>query len=656
MTKKDELTQIGVEIRELIDNKQKELNLSFVEDTHTYHIKTLDGIMTTKFPSVSTVIKQFYEDFPALEKSLDMSDNNIEAQDTLLKEWRATADYANSKGSRVHYLLETDLLKQYGSYKTVRKPFFECDETQVSDGNAMVDAGHNFITLMHRRGAILLDTEMILGSNELKYTGQPDKVWLLFNEKDELGFIVTDWKGLPLDTPILTGNGWKTMGTLSKSDQVYDKDGNLVNIINISKVKNKKCLKIKFDNNEEIISDYEHRWLLYTKNSDVKKEMVMTTQEIKDYNDSLIKRQSYNILKIDNPKPLNNPEIELPIDPYILGVWLGDGHSIDAKITQANENVWEEVVKRGYEIGNDLSQGGSGKATTRTVFSLQTKLRINSLLQNKHIPEIYLSSSFEQRLDLLRGLMDSDGTYNKTRKRFVMESTRQQQVDYFTEIASSLGVKVSNSSFNKKFNGGIIKCYRASFVTDDFNPFLSRNQDLEIDLKKDRRTFRSIISVEEVESVPTKCIEVDSPSSTFLCGKTLLVTHNTNKIKNFEVQHYTTPMLPPFENEMDTALTHYKVQLPLYARLILDMLKGTKYENIKLFGCIIVHLTSVGTFEEYRVPSYFINKVMTMDPLPRIDEVLRKKETDIIAEETRVEKLKTWDREAYDNLKWFEKG
>jgi hypothetical protein len=150
------------------------------------------------------------------------------------------------------------------------------------------------------------------------------------------------------------------------------------------------------------------------------------------------------------------------------------------------------------------------------------------------------------------------------------------------------------------------------------------------------------VSVEEVESVPTKCIEVDSPSSTFLCGKSLLVTHNTNKEKNFEVHHYTTPMLPPFEDEMDTALAHYKIQLPLYARLILDMLKGTKYEDIKLFGCIIVHLTAFGTYKEIRVPKKFINTVMTMPPLPRIDEVMKKKEDDIAAEEKRIYNLENY--------------
>jgi hypothetical protein len=307
LDKKEELLAIGQEIRDLIAKKQEELELSFVEDDHIYYIRDKNGTIRTDFPSVSTVIKQFYNDFPALDKSLDMCDGDIVKQDELLREWTGTADYANSKGSRVHYLLEMDLLKQYGSYKEVRKPHFECDEQQTADGNAMIDAGHNFIRQMHRRGAVLLDTEMVLGSNELEYTGQPDKMWIMFDKNGDLGIIISDWK--------------------------------------------------------------------------------------------------------------------------------------------------------------------------------------------------------------------------------------------------------------------------------------------------------------------------------------------TNKPKNFQVHAYTEPMLPPFEDHMDTALAHYMIQLPLYIRLFLNMLKGTKYENIKVLGGIIVHLTSDAQLTEYRIPRDFINKVLTMPPLPRIKEVMAKKYSDIEREKKRIEKL-----------------
>jgi hypothetical protein len=189
-----ELLKIGQEIRDIITEKQKELELTFVEDTHTYYIKNKKGVITTGYPSVSTVIGQFYTPFPDLQKSFEMSQGDLLDQDELLTEWRATADYANNQGSRVHYLLETKLLEQYGSYKEVRVPIFDCDEQQITDGDTMIESGLGFIDLMHERGAVLLDTEMVLGSTELGYTGQPDKVWLIYDKQGVLGFIITDWK------------------------------------------------------------------------------------------------------------------------------------------------------------------------------------------------------------------------------------------------------------------------------------------------------------------------------------------------------------------------------------------------------------------------------------------------------------------------------
>jgi len=87
----------------------------------------------------------------------------------------------------------------------------------------------------------------------------------------------------------------------------------------------------------------------------------------------------------------------------------------------------------------------------------------------------------------------------------------------------------------------------------------------------------------------------------------------SNKPKNFEVHSYTTLMKPPFENHWDTALAHYYIQLPLYAKLLLKMLEGTKYENIKFFGAVVVLLKKEGEFEEHRVPGEVVKKVMDMN-------------------------------------------
>jgi hypothetical protein len=94
----------------------------------------------------------------------------------------------------------------------------------------------------------------------------------------------------------------------------------------------------------------------------------------------------------------------------------------------------------------------------------------------------------------------------------------------------------------------------------------------------------------------------------------LLITDwKTNKKKNFQETSYTDRMYEPFEKYPNTALGHYYLQLPLYGKLLLKMLEGSKYENIKLYGCIISHLQEDTFFEEYRVPKEVIDTVLQMD-------------------------------------------
>lgn len=151
-------------------------------------------------------------------------------------------------------------------------------------------------------------------------------------------------------------------------------------------------------------------------------DVVMTTEEIKKFMDSH-NRESSKIPKIRNAKPINMPDADLPIDPYVLGGWLGDGASACGLITNINPEFWNEIKNRGYKIGDDVSY--PGRAESRTVFGLSPELRKLGLIGNKHIPDLYMRASYNQRLDLLRGLMDTDGYYNRKRNRFVMSSTQK---------------------------------------------------------------------------------------------------------------------------------------------------------------------------------------------------------------------------------------
>jgi hypothetical protein len=91
--------------------------------------------------------------------------------------------------------LEKDVIERNGEYKEVRQPIFECDASQILKADGMIKGGKKYLDLMEERGAVLLDTEIVMGDPELGYTGQPDKVWLMENkDKTEFGIVITDWK------------------------------------------------------------------------------------------------------------------------------------------------------------------------------------------------------------------------------------------------------------------------------------------------------------------------------------------------------------------------------------------------------------------------------------------------------------------------------
>jgi hypothetical protein len=189
------LKKIAEEIRGIISEKQKELELTFEEEAHKYTMKDLDGTVRSDFPSVSKVMKLFYDEFPTEEAAYRKAKGDPYEAQQLMEEWARAGTTSTNMGSRVHFELETETLKRFDVKKEVRQPVYECDLEMTMKGDRMIKAGKNFLSLMEERGAVLLDTEMVLGHPELGYTGQPDKFWLMFNkQKNGFGFVVTDWK------------------------------------------------------------------------------------------------------------------------------------------------------------------------------------------------------------------------------------------------------------------------------------------------------------------------------------------------------------------------------------------------------------------------------------------------------------------------------
>lgn len=185
----------AAEINEILENKRKELQLTFEEDEHKYTMLDLNGNLTSDFPSVSGIIKHFHTEFDAHGKSLQMCGGDVEKQKVLLEQWGETANYAANKGSRVHYELEKYILKKNNINKEVRRPNFVVDEQQIKDGDMMIKAGKEFLDLMEKRGCVLLGTEVLLASNEIGLFGQADDFWICLNKtKTKVGFLCTDHK------------------------------------------------------------------------------------------------------------------------------------------------------------------------------------------------------------------------------------------------------------------------------------------------------------------------------------------------------------------------------------------------------------------------------------------------------------------------------
>ena len=230
---------------------------------------------------------------------------------------------------------------------------------------------------------------------------------------------------------------------------------------------------------------------------------------------------------------------DLPIDPYILGLWLGDGCSemgyITVHIGDCDE-LCSLICDRGYIIHSVNNDSGDNK---RIVIHnhedkpLTTLLKENNLWNNKHIPEEYLYSSVNQRLDLLCGLMDTDGTITSDGYAEFTQSIEKDGIyNGVYTLLSSLGVKFTNKEYERKCNGKTFYAQRFHFTPSKDMPCFKLQRKF-VRLKDEcpkTNLKKQIVLVEKIASRPTKCISVDGENHLFLCGNKNTVTHNSTII------------------------------------------------------------------------------------------------------------------------------
>jgi hypothetical protein len=336
-------------------------------------------------------------------------------------------------------------------------------------------------------------------------------------------------KALSVNTSIPTVCGWKTMGELAVGDQVFDEHGNVCNVRATSDVMlDRPCYRIVFSDGAEFVADAQHLWettLCGTPGRGT--TAVRTTAEIANTLHAQPSAGKWRH-RVAVAGALQLPEVALPIDPYTLGVWLGDGNSSSGLIYINDEDV--DILENIQAVRKKANQAGCGKYR---IDGFTTLLREHDLIGNKHIPPSYFRASYAQRLALLQGLLDTDGTVT-AKSQVELSLCCLPLAAGALNLIRSLGFRVGMSIADAVLNGRVVGTrYRIRFRAYDDTPvFRTKRKLLKLKQAPKARlsTGRHIVECAPVESVPVKCIAVDSPSRMFLAGEHLVPTHNSTAL------------------------------------------------------------------------------------------------------------------------------
>jgi hypothetical protein len=351
-------------------------------------------------------------------------------------------------------------------------------------------------------------------------------------------------KALHIETVIPTTEGPAFMRDLKVGDRVFDEKGVPCNIIAVTEVMyGRPCYKITFSDNTWIIADANHQWVVDDMQSRASKFRQTRRGPLKkkgkDQRDKCLQSSTLRTvdmlhsLKINEKcnysvslcEPVQYEKQELELDPYLLGVWLGDGTRDNGQITSADDEILEHFRQGGFDVTKHKNKYAYG------VLKLRVKLRRMRLLRNKHIPWEYLHSSVEDRLALLQGLMDTDGFCDHL-GRCEFTSVDWHLAEHVHQLMSSLGIKVYRTNDDAMLNGRRISDrYRLRFKTTLPVFRLKRKLERQQKARGPKNNCRIITSIEPIESVPVKCIEVDSPSHMYLCTEHFIPTHNSSMLR-----------------------------------------------------------------------------------------------------------------------------
>jgi len=322
-----------------------------------------------------------------------------------------------------------------------------------------------------------------------------------------------------------TPHGWKKHGEILEGEEVFAVNGKPQKVLAVIPQEEKCSLEVTTSAGDKIKVHPNHEWTVFDRSK--QKEVTIETREMigKLWNPKRGKRGSRARFQLPAISPVEYQEQETIIDPYALGFWLGDGTTNEPSITFCPEDLEEALRNIPYQASSIVRHNKTG--VPRAYFpELLPLLKEEGLRGNKFVPRSYIENSIKKRKELLRGLIDSDGTVDKT-GRVTFTNANEKLVDAVQEIVASLGVRVCRTEEEPRLSSSGIhgrqKLFKASFSFCDC---------AKLERKKSKTTPQkrkiAIVEISPCEEEPGQCLQVET--GIYLVGKSFTPTHNSEII------------------------------------------------------------------------------------------------------------------------------
>lgn len=330
------------------------------------------------------------------------------------------------------------------------------------------------------------------------------------------------------DTVVMTRKGWKAHGSLVVGDEVVGRNGEFVKVQHVFP-KYYANMEVTLSNGERFKCHENHEWIVELHSSSGYKERIKTAKELYD-----MLQGGYSCAPRVLKKPVFQGEAQrLVVKPYTLGVWLGDGRRSNPDICCSEQDhcIIDGILADGYDIAWHTKHKKTG-VLYYGFRELREQLAVYGFCHSrrwcvKYIPNEYLMAPVVDRLQLLAGLIDTDGYYDMKKGGYVFSTTEVPLMETFRDLLNTLGIKpYVMCSLPKTSTSGVSgkkKVYSVGFITNLVIPCrVERKRNRRIE---DNTRGVTIRDIRYCDPVPGNCIQVEG--GIYCVGRTLMPTHNS---------------------------------------------------------------------------------------------------------------------------------